>query len=274
MGCISCGTSLPGTRDRVVKKRIIPKFLLSGGRLVKGVRFHENMREAGNPVTTARVYDSYGVDELIFLDIDATVASTQTVARVIADVARDVFMPLTAGGGVRTLDDINALLRAGADKVSVNTAAIVDPSFVSRAARRFGDQCITVAIDYRVEGDGTARVYSHAGTQRTEMDVRSWACRMQDAGCGEILLCSIDRDGTMAGCDISTLDEMATTLEVPLIAASGVGSLQHCIEVLRTDVSALAIGSLFLFTDHSPIKVRSYLASNGIDVRASTSSRN
>jgi imidazole glycerol-phosphate synthase subunit HisF len=258
----------------VLKRRIIPKFLLRDGRLVKGVRFHENFREAGNPVTTARVYDSYGVDELLFLDIEASVRSQSTMVDVIERVSRDIFMPFTAGGGVKTLEDVNRLLRAGADKVSVNTAAVENPGFVKEAAQAFGDQCITVAIDYKRMPDGSLRVHTHGGTRATELDPLGWALRMQDANCGEILLCSMDRDGTMEGYDVELLARAVDAIGVPVIASSGAGSLQDCVDAFATGVSAIAIGSLFLFTDHSPIKVRSALWSKGVDVRASKDSRN
>jgi cyclase len=258
----------------MLKHRIIPKFLLRDGRLVKGVRFHEHFREAGHPVTTARVYDSYGVDEMLFLDIQATVRSRQTMIDVVEQVGSDVFMPLTVGGGVRTLEDINRLLRAGADKVAVNTAAVEHPSFVREAAHAFGDQCITVCVDYRrVPGVG-ARVYTHAGTRRTELEPIEWARRMQDANCGEIVICSIDRDGTMEGYDLDVIGRAATTLSVPVIASSGAGSLEHCLQALEAGASALAISSLFLFTDHSPIRVRSFLYSRGVNVRASRGGHN
>jgi cyclase len=258
----------------VLKKRIIPKFLLRGGRLVKGVRFHENFREAGNPVSTARIYDSYGVDELIFLDIEATVNSEATMVEVIERVSRDIFMPFTVGGGVRTHEDVNRLLRAGADKISVNTAAVERPSFVKEAARSFGDQCITVAIDYRRRSDGTHRVWTHSGRRETDLDPLDWALRMQEASCGEILLCSIDRDGTMEGFDLEMVARASAALDIPVIASSGAGSLDDCYEALQAGASGIAIGSLFFFTDHTPIKVRSALWSKGLDVRASKSSRN
>ena len=258
----------------MLKKRIIPKFLLREGRLFKGVRFHENSREAGNPVTVAKVYDSYGVDELIFLDTQATVSVQASIVDVIEKVSCEVFMPLTVGGGVRTLEDINRLLRAGADKVSINTAAVEQSGFIGRAARMYGDQCITVAIDYREVDPGIFRVFTHAGCRPTDLDPLEWALRMQDENCGEILLCSIDRDGTMAGYDLDMIRRASEQLKVPVIASSGAASLDNCIEALNAGASAIAISSLFLFTDHSPIKVRSYLWSKGIDVRASKSSRN
>ena len=252
----------------MVKKRIIPKFLIKNGRLVKGVRFHENFREAGNPVTTAKVYDAYGVDEIIFLDIDATPNGRSAVGEIIERVSEEVFMPFTVGGGVRSLDDVNRLLRAGADKVCINTAALEIPHFVRDAARRFGDQCITVAIDYRGSTPGDRRVVSRCGTLLTDRDPLDWALRVQDEHCGEVVLCSIDRDGTMDGYDLDLIEESSVRLDVPLIASSGAGSLQDCKAAFEAGASAVTISSMFLFTDHSPIKVRSYLATNGVRVRS------
>lgn len=252
----------------VLKQRIIPKFLVSGGRLVKGTGFRDNMREAGNPVSTARVYDAYGTDELMFLDIDATPACRPPSGSVIERVSTEVFMPFTVGGGIRTLDQIESLLRSGADKVSINTAAIEDPAFVRHAAARFGDQCIVVGIDYLCRPDGTRRVFSRCGTQETCLDPLEWARRMQDMHAGELLLCSIDRDGRMCGYDLDLLAEAASILEVPVIASSGAGSLRDCADALRTGVSAITVSSMFLFSDHSPIKLRTYLASNGFAVRS------
>jgi imidazole glycerol-phosphate synthase subunit HisF len=258
----------------MVRKRIIPKFLLRNGRLVKGVRFHEQLREGGNPVSTARIYDSYGVDELIFLDIAASTTNQATVAEVIDLVSRDVFMPFTAGGGVRTIEDINRLLRAGADKVAINTAAVENSSLLRDAAQTFGNQCLTVAIDYREVAPGVRRVFVRGGTVATTLDPLEWALRVQDAHCGEVLLCSIDRDGTLEGYDLDFASSVSAALDVPMIVSSGAGSLQHCLDALQTEISGIAISSLFLFTDHSPIKVRSFLRSRGIDVRANSSSRN
>jgi len=257
----------------MVKKRIIPKFLIKDGRLVKGVRFHENFREAGNPVTTAKVYDAYGVDEIIFLDIQASLENRSTVKEIIERVSEEIFMPFTVGGGVRSLAQINDLLRAGADKVSINTSAVENPDFIRQAATRFGDQCITVTIDYREVTPGVLRVFSHCGRNPTGMDPLEWALKMQDCHCGEIVLCSIDRDGTMSGYDLDAIHRLAENLEVPLIASSGAGSLNDCSEALKAGASAITISSMFLFTDHSPIKVRSYLASNNLDVRANWGSR-
>ncbi len=257
----------------MLKKRIIPKFLVRGGRLVKGVGFFDNMREAGNPVSTARVYDSYGVDEMIFVDIDATPEGRQISGNIIERVSEEVFMPFTVGGGVNSIAQIEALLKSGADKVSINSAAVADPAFVTAAASRFGDQCIVVSIDYREFPDGSRRVVSHCGNQPTDLDPVEFALRMQDAHAGEILLTSIDRDGTLGGYDLEIIHQLSGKLDIPLIASSGAGSLQHCHDALDAGASAITISSMFIFTDHSPIKVRTYLATNGVHVRNQQGSR-
>lgn len=256
----------------MLKKRIIPKFLVRGGRLVKGVRFFENIREAGNPVSTAKVYDSYGVDEMIFVDIDATPEGRVITGSIIERVSEEIFMPFTVGGGVNSLGQIEQLLKTGADKVAINSAAIADPNFVRQAASRFGDQCIVVSIDYRGL-DGQRKVYGQCGREATAIDPVDWALRMQDHHAGEILLTSIDRDGTLEGYDLDIIHRLAGQLDVPLIASSGAGSLAHCMQALEAGASAITISSMFIFSDHSPIKVRSYLASNGVHVRSQHGSR-
>jgi cyclase len=257
----------------MLKKRIIPKFLIRGGRLVKLRRFDENQREAGNPVSTAKVYDSYGIDELIIVDIDATAESRIINSAIIERVAEEVFIPFTVGGGVTSLAGIEALLKAGADKVAINSAALADPGFITRAASRFGDQCIVASIDYREEADGAKRVFARGGHQASGMDAAEWALRMQDAHAGEILLTSIDRDGMMNGYDLDLIGRLADRLDVPLIASSGAGSLADCKAALDAGASAITISSMFIFTDHSPIKVRTYLATNGVSVRNQKGSR-
>lgn len=252
----------------MLKKRIIPKFLIRGGRLVKGVRFHENFREAGNPVSTAKVYDSYGVDELMFVDIDATLEKRAVSGNIIERVSEEVFMPFTVGGGLQTLEQIAALLRSGADKVSITSAAVHQPDFVRTAASRFGDQCIVVGLDYARQPDGKLRLFTHGGTVATEHDPFDYALRMQDQHAGEILLCSIDRDGTMSGYDLELIHKLSERLDIPLIASSGAGTLAHCAEAFEAGASAITISSMFLFSDHSPIKVRTYLATNGVQVRS------
>lgn len=252
----------------MLKKRIIPKFLIRNGKLVKGVRFHDNFREAGNPVSTAKVYDSYGVDELLFVDIDATPQGRSAGGSIIERVSEEVFMPFTVGGGIRSLTQIADLLNSGADKVCINTGAVDNPAFIKEAASRFGNQCIVVGIDYQRLSDGTQRVVSHCGRKVSSHDPLEWALRMQDAHAGEIMLCSIDRDGTMEGYDVDLIGRVTERLEVPLIASSGAGTLQHCHDALSAGASAITISSMFLFSDHSPIKVRTYLASNGVSVRS------
>ena len=260
----------------MLKKRIIPKFLLRDGRLVKYVRFHEQPREAGNPVSTAQVYNDYGADELILLDIAPSEDSRAKVLDILGRMSEQIFMPLTVGGGVRKLADVTDLLRAGADKVAINSQALHDPGFVKAAAQSFGDQCVTVSIDYRDVGDGAGvfRVFADGGRVRTAHDPVTWAKRMQDANCGEILFTSIDRDGTMSGYDVEMVARLNEALEIPLVISGGCGGLEHCIAAFGAGASAVAVSSLFLFTDHSPIKLRSHLVSNGINVRASKTSRN
>jgi cyclase len=258
----------------MLKKRLIPKFLLRQGRLVKYERFFENERMAGNPVTTAKVYNDYGVDELIVLDIAPDAASRAQAMATVERMAEEIFMPFTVGGGVRTIDDVRTFLRAGADKVSVNSEAVRRPSFVNEAAKVFGDQCITVSIDYRQLGRRHWNVFIDGGRERVAMDPVEWACRCQDLHCGEILLTSIDQDGTMRGYDLELIERAGRRLDVPVIASGGCGSLQHAIDALEAGASAVAISSMFLFTDNSPIKLRSHLYSRGLAVRATTGSRN
>ncbi|MGV9009394.1 imidazole glycerol phosphate synthase subunit HisF [Brevundimonas sp.] len=257
----------------MLKKRIIPKFLIRNGRLVKMRRFHDDQREAGNPVSTAKVYDSYGVDELIFVDVDASAENRTVAGSIIERVAEEVFVPLTAGGGVRTLAQIEALLKSGADKVSINSAAIDDPDFITQAASRFGDQCIVVSIDYRADEAGRKRVFGHGGHVATTHDPVEFALRMQDLHAGEILMTSIDRDGMMGGYDLDMIAALSDRLDIPLIASSGAGSLDDCTRALNAGASAITISSMFIFTDHSPIKVRTYLSTNGVNVRSQKGSR-
>ena len=257
----------------MLKKRIIPKFLIRGGRLVKMRRFHDYQREAGNPVSTAKVYDSYGVDELIFVDVDATNEGRVVTGNIIERVAEEVFVPLTVGGGVTTFEQIERLLKSGADKVSINSAAIENPDFITQAASRFGDQCIVVSIDYKADEFGRKRVYGRGGTTQTSHDPVELAQRMQDLHAGEILMSSIDRDGMMHGYDLELISDLSNKLSIPLIASSGAGSLDDCKAALDAGASAITISSMFIFTDHSPIKVRTYLATNGVHVRNQKGSR-
>jgi len=258
----------------MLKKRIIPKFLLKDGRLVKYTRFFDNLREAGNAVSTARVYNDYGADEFIILDIEPSEDTRRKTLEIVSKMSEQIFMPFTVGGGVKTLQHITDLLRAGADKIAVNSQAVRDPDFVRHAAQAFGDQCITVSIDFKETAKGAHRVFIDGGREKTNLDPVEWAQRMQDAHCGEILITSIDRDGTMSGYDVELLAKLDEVLDVPVVASGGCGGLAHCIEAFDAGASAVAVSSLFLFTDHSPIKLRSHLVSNGVNVRASASSRN
>lgn len=250
----------------MLKRRIIPKLLLRDGRNVKGVRF-EALRDTGSPVSNARIYDAQGVDELIFLDIAATVENRKTLHGIIARTAEEIFMPFCVGGGVNSVEDVRNLLLAGADKVAVNTAAVADPDLITRGARMFGAQCMVVSIDFRREG-GACRVYVRGGTQAAGVGLLEHARRMVDAGAGELLVTSIDRDGTMRGFDLEAIAEVAEAVDVPVIASGGCGTLAHMAEALGTGkASAIAIGSMFHFTDQSPIKARSYLSVAGVPVR-------
>lgn len=251
----------------MLKRRIIPKLLLRNGRNVKGVRF-EALRDVGHPVTNARIYDAQGADELIFLDIDATLERRPLLHDIIAKAAEEVFMPFCAGGGVRSVADIRALLRSGADKVAINTSTVEHPDVVAEGARLFGAQCIVASIDFRRAGAG-CEVYTHGGTLATGLGVLDHARRVVALGAGELLLTSIDRDGTMDGFDIEIVRAVADAVDVPVIAAGGAGTLQHLAEAVRDGhASAVAVGSLFHFTDQSPIKARAFMRGAGIDVRA------
>ncbi len=251
----------------MLKKRIIPKLLLKNGRNVKGVKFVE-LRDTGHPVTNARIYDAQGADELMFLDITASTENRGILYDIIARTAEEVFMPFCVGGGIRTVEDIRNLLRAGADKVSINTAAVETPELIGQGAELFGSQCIVASIDFRRNGD-RCEVYTHGGTVATGLDVLNHARQMAESGAGEILLTSIDRDGTMEGYDLAITRMVSDSLEVPVISSGGAGTLQHLVDAISDGhAAAVAVGSLFHFTDQSPIKARAFMRVAGIDVRA------
>ena len=258
----------------MLKKRIIPKFLLKNGSLVKYKRFFDDKRMAGNPVSTAKIYNDYGADEFIILDILPSDDSKNRVLEIISTISEEVFMPFTVGGGIRSLEDINLLLRAGADKIVINSQAVLDPRFVNEAAKTFGDQCITISIDYAQIRKGVHRVFINGGRDKTNYNPIDWALKMQDSFCGEVLLTSMERDGIMSGYDIDMIKKLDSKLDIPLVVSGGCGGIQHCIDAFSAGASAVAISSLFLFTDHSPIKLRSHLFSNGVNVRASKNSWN
>ena len=251
----------------MLKVRLIPCLDVKDGRVVKGVNF-VNLVDAGDPVEQARIYDAAGADELTFLDITASSDNRDTILDVAARTAEQCFMPLTIGGGVRTTDDIRKLLLAGADKVSINTAAVKRPEFVAEAAERFGAQCITVAIDARRSGPGAWEVFTHGGREPTGLDAVEWAKRMAASGAGEILLTSMDRDGTREGFDCELTRAIADGVPVPVIASGGVGTLDHLVEGVREGhASAVLAASIFHFGIHSIGEAKAHMAAAGIPVR-------
>lgn len=251
-------------------KRIIPCLDVDAGRVVKGVRFVD-IRDAGDPVEIARRYDAQGADEITFLDITASSDERETIVHVVEQVAAEVFIPLTVGGGIRSVEDVRRMLMAGADKVGINTAAVTNPAFVAEAARRFGSQAIVVAIDARRRGDSAAEgweVYTHGGRRPTGIDAIAWACRMEAAGAGEILLTSMDRDGTRAGFDIELTRAVADAVGIPVIASGGVGELAHLVAGVREGgADAVLAASIFHFGEHTVGEAKQVMAAAGIEVR-------
>jgi cyclase len=242
---------------------------VTAGRVVKGVRFQE-LRDAGDPVECAKVYDAQGADELVFLDITASSDGRAILRDVVAATAEQCFMPLTVGGGLRSMDDIEAMLRAGADKVSLNTAAIADPGLIREASGRFGAQCIVLAIDAKRDPSQADqwRVYTHGGRKLTGLDAVAWAVQGMELGAGEILLTSMDRDGTQAGYDIELTRRISDSVGIPVIASGGAGRLEHFAEVLdHGGASAVLAASLFHFGTLTIPQVKTYLASHGVPVR-------
>ena len=250
----------------MLAKRIIPCLDVKGGRVVKGTQF-VNLKDAGDPVENARAYDEQGADEIAFLDITASHEKRDILLDVVRRAAEEVFIPLTVGGGVRRLEDIRNLLRAGADKVSVNTAAVKDPPFVERASKRFGSQCVVIAIDAKRKGEGW-EVYTHGGRVPTGIDAVLWAKQMEEMGAGEILLTSMDRDGTKDGYDIELTRTIAEAVSIPVIASGGVGTLEHLYEGLALGkASAVLAASIFHYREYSIAQVKSFLRDKGITIR-------
>jgi cyclase len=255
----------------MLAKRIIPCLDVDNGRVVKGVQFVD-IRDAGDPVEVARRYDREGADEITFLDITASSDDRETIVHVVEQVASEVFIPLTVGGGIRTVEDIRRMLNAGADKVGINTAAVYNPEFVKEAAERFGSQCIVVAIDAkRVSGEGEPlrwEVFTHGGRKSTGLDAIEWANKMVDYGAGEILLTSMDRDGTKSGFDLELTRAISRAVAVPVIASGGVGNLDHLVAgVKEGEADAVLAASIFHFAEYSIGEAKAYMAERGVEVR-------
>jgi len=251
----------------MLKMRVIPCLDVKDGRTVKGVNFVD-LIDAGDPVEQARLYDEAGADELCFLDITASSDNRDTLFDVVARTAEQCFMPLTVGGGVRTAEDIRKLLLAGADKVSINTAAVHNPEFVGEAAAKFGSQCIVVAIDAKSTGPGKWEIFTHGGREPTGIDAVDWAAKMEHFGAGEILLTSMDRDGTRAGFDIELTRAVADRVGIPVIASGGVGTLDHMVDGIRDGhATAVLAASIFHFGDYSIGEAKARLAEAGVAVR-------
>lgn len=250
----------------MLARRIIPCLDVKGGRVVKGVRFVK-LRDAGDPAEAARAYDEAGADELVFLDITASHEGRPTIVEVVRRTAEAIFMPLTVGGGIRTLDDIRALLRAGADKVSINTAAVQDPPFIDRAARAFGSQCIVLAIDARRRGEGW-EVHTHGGRTPAGRGAVQWAKEGAKRGAGEILLTSMDADGTEDGYDIALTRAVSEAVGVPVIASGGAGTLEHLYEALTEGKADAALAaSIFHFGTYTIAETKHYLKEKGVEIR-------
>ncbi len=251
----------------MLAKRIIPCLDVTAGRVVKGVSFVE-LRDAGDPVEIARRYDEQGADELTFLDITASSDDRGIIFRIIEEVASQVFIPLTVGGGVREVGDVRNLLNAGADKVSINTSAVVNPQLVADAASRYGSQCIVVAIDAKQVQPGRWEVFTHGGRKATGLDAVEWALKMQQHGAGEILLTSMDRDGQKNGFDLALTRAVTDALEIPVIASGGVGNLQHLADgVKQGGADAVLAASIFHFGEYTVRQAKEFMAEQGIEVR-------
>ena len=251
----------------MLAKRVIPCLDVTDGRVVKGTKFL-NLRDAGDPVECAKMYDRQGADELVFLDITASSDGRATMVSVVERTAEQCFMPLTVGGGIRTVEDFRTMLRAGADKVSVNTSALQRPELISKAAEAFGSQCVVVAVDAKRDGPGKWRVYTHGGRKPTDRDVIEWIVEAAKRGAGEILLTSMDADGTCGGYDLELTRAVSEAVGIPVIASGGAGELQHLADVLRDGrADAVLAASIFHFGKHTVAEAKEYLASQGLPVR-------
>lgn len=250
----------------MLKRRIIPTLLLKGGRMVKGRKF-TNYRDTGDPVSASRIYNAQKADELVFIDIEASKENRLALLSLIGKVSEECFMPLTVGGGIQSIDAIRELLRAGADKVLINTGAAENPGLIQQAADMFGRQCVVVGIDVRREGTDS-RIYTHCGHRPTELRLENHLAKMEQAGAGEFLINSIDNDGMMQGYDLDLLRLVKRHTSRPVIAMGGAGHFQHLAEVLLADLAhAVACASLFHFGDNNPIRARSFLKNKGLPVK-------
>ena len=251
----------------MLAKRIIPCLDVTAGRVVKGVSFVE-LRDAGDPVEIARRYDEQGADELTFLDITASSDDRGILFRIIEQVAEQVFIPLTVGGGVREVQDVRNLLNAGADKVSINTSAVLNPQLVADASARYGSQCIVVAIDVKQVHPGRWEVFTHGGRKTTGLEAVEWAKKMQSLGAGEILLTSMDRDGQKNGFDLTLTRAVTDALEIPVIASGGVGNLQHMVDGVKLGgADAVLAASIFHYGEYTVQQAKHFMAQQGIEVR-------
>ena len=250
----------------MLKTRLIPCLDVKNGRVVKGVNFLD-LKDAGDPVEQAKFYDDSGADELCFLDITASHENRGTILGVVERTAEQCFIPLTVGGGIRTLEDIRRLLKAGADKISINTAAVKNPKLVESAAKKFGSQCVVVALDAR-RTNNSYEIFTHGGRTQTGIDALDWAKRMESLGAGELLLTSMDRDGTQKGFDLELTQMIADAVKIPLIASGGVGKLQHLVDGVKVGhASAVLAASIFHFGAYSIGEAKSYMESKGISIR-------
>ena len=250
----------------MLKNRIIPCLDVKNGRVVKGINFVD-LQDAGDPVEQAKIYSDGGADEICFLDITASNENRDTIYHVVKETSKKCFVPLTVGGGVRSIEDINKLLNCGADKVSINTAAVQDSNVVLESSKKFGSQCIVVAIDAKKNGDKWD-VYTHGGRNNSGLDALEFAKKMEDSGAGELLVTSMDRDGTQIGYDIDLMKKISSMVNIPLIASGGVGNLDHLAEGIKDgNASAVLAASIFHYGKHSVIEAKKYLNSKGIPVR-------
>ncbi|WP_086270238.1 imidazole glycerol phosphate synthase subunit HisF [Campylobacter devanensis] len=247
-------------------KRIIPCLDVNNGRVVKGVNF-VGLKDAGDPIEVAKRYNDEGADELCFLDITASSDGRDTIVHVVEEVAKQLFIPLTVGGGIRKLDDISKLLNVGCDKVSLNSSAVDNPNLIYEAAKKFGSQCVVVAIDVKKNGNGGYNVFVHGGRKDTGLDAIQWAKRVYDLGAGEILLTSMDSDGTKAGYDLNITSAISNSIQIPVIASGGAGTMQHILQAFQNGADAALAASIFHYKEIEIMKLKEFLKDNGIGVR-------